>query len=566
MHKSDIGMASAPNKLDLHGESSGKGDGKNKDTCESDVKGSDEFKIGCSSITLAYDGGTCACKYMNMRKQVTGDVTDVSARLDFENCTVGPKFAVLKLAVKKVPDAQFVDDPVEKTAHGSIVDYMRATCGKPTTTMVQSSAKVSVQVKQQAMGSSTCSGTLESSLKIPLTDDREKDRATCQNVCMGSIEKFAAMGEVSDQGDKCTGYAFSQDAKDENCLIYKGKWSSIDKNSSKPGSWNCWNMTDTGASFEESTPAPMSAEEKAALAAAAPKLAFTMTAETANVATVTSKVDGCFGTYTWIDLKDSTGAAGFLPAKESEWEELLEFIPVASTPSTKLATSDSVGCTMATRNIYWGAANGGKGGLVSARAAEPDLTTTTPAPCPVLQDCTTAEYINAAITAICTALVTWLCVYLVFDKFLKGKSTSQSEQKSNVATHYMTGSGTSFSRTVALNGEEATVDEYSGCDMPVLLILCLVAAIVAGITASLLSHLLGLLLTPICAASSHDLNLITEASSMAAFAAIAVALFWLSTRKSSGGGDEFKYMLIKVKDGQKQPIPVMKTQIVDSYP
>merc|ERR1719491_241188 len=59
MHKPDTGMALAPDKIDLHGESSPPGGSVNKDTCESDAKGSDEFKVGCSRITLSYDGGVC---------------------------------------------------------------------------------------------------------------------------------------------------------------------------------------------------------------------------------------------------------------------------------------------------------------------------------------------------------------------------------------------------------------------------------------------------------------------------------------------------------------------------
>mmetsp|Transcript_29283 Transcript_29283/g.53981 ORF Transcript_29283/g.53981 Transcript_29283/m.53981 type:complete len:585 (-) Transcript_29283:203-1957(-) len=528
MGRNDFSKATSPNKLSVTGLW-GREPKEAYDTCTADK---DSFKMACDRITLALDGATCSCKQMAIHTEA--DATELSLHLDFEKCTAGAPAsdAVVNMAIKKVPDEEGPSD--------SILEYFDGVCTKPTVAPEATKLQVFTKVKEtEIAGHGACEGTPSTMLgkdKAPTSD-------ACGQVCLGIIEGFAA---VENGEGACTGYSYSEDTTDPNvCLLYDTKIE--DHAETNPaGTWKCW--TEKGeSSVEESKPKDVDmAKLEADYLAKIPSVSFDVKADIVEFETVTSKLEGCFTPYTWIDLKDSDGGKGYVPIKASEWDKFLSYVPVHKEGASVDTAANAVGCKMSSGKIWYK----GDGGPVKADEGEKVIIekATCPPP-PVLHEqyesCTTSEYINAAITAVVVPLLTWICVWILNDRCFKDSQKGASKPGGMNST--ISGTGMTSMGTVSETGSSREV-EGGGCDITVVLILVLAVALVAGISASLLAHILGLLLTPICGASSHDLNLITEGISVATFVACAAAVWFMSTRPTKVVVNQgSKYKLLQVK-------------------
>jgi len=325
------------------------------------------FSVGAGTMTL----GASSCSLSAVGLSKTADLS-VQMRLDFDACSLGPKTASVLLNVEKA-----TGDFLAKEK--SIVPFFKHVFEKETATPEPSVAKVVLNFGETFVGNGQCDVP-----DILKTWEGIADVRSCKMLCIADIQRiFATGGDAGLKADlkKCTGYAVSTAGK--GCHLYQG--TSPKAIIKKDPDFSCFNLTSSETTYEESTPAPPTAEEVEAQEAKLPRLNlnFAEDAKSASVLTFNSpNATGCFAPFNQITLEDSAFSMISTKVSAAEMDELLLMLPDPEARRLEEAATAQVSAVQADRVTFAGAALAapaaagavGLGALAPSTTAEPKCT------------------------------------------------------------------------------------------------------------------------------------------------------------------------------------------------
>jgi len=465
---------------------------------------------GISSMTRG--SHQCVLKSITAWKSDSSPTASAEMHLEYVNCTGVPTMGTVRLGLERVPDTQ---------PAGELLKFFNSLCGVQTTSPPpQAVAKLSMSFNEVLVGTGACKGDTLTSYDNAVV----KSKAVCRQLCIADIQKYTGMINAA---DACRGYAYNPLAADGKvCVTYKG--GEITKVSNPKGSsgGNCWNVTETMSTFQESTAPPPSAEQLAQLKASAPKLKASIDAKSAIVQTYVSK-DSCFPSFDWITLQAPNSQEATLKVKDSEWDELMKLIPVsASRKLLALSQSANLQAGLVVDHAAYSATPVDQVVAVGLTTTLAPATTLAPKRIVSHKDCVVPEVVNALLTGFLVPAATWAGVAVLFHRMGSPKSDGSMP---------------------------------AGCGKQTIMILVCCAFLTAAIASFVLVSVLAIVFKPMCESSHHDLTLIKLTSGITAMVASSAGLFYLSTKHHSTamGKKERKYMIVEhnPEDGSVTALP-----------
>jgi len=209
-------------------------------------------------------------------------------------------------------------------------------------------AQIELEFTEVLLGNNTCGGEVLASYPA--------DKRSCKMLCIADVQKYSSsMSSLAEADGMCKAYSWTAAPVNgtSSCVLYKaGKDSttitSVSHKSGQVGV-SCWNLTAQARQFQESTAAPPSAVEVAAMEARLPKLNASVTASSAAIQTFVSP-DKCFMPFNWITLEDAANNPISVHVTLSEFKELQALIP--SSGSRRLSTDKVTATVYADRALY----------------------------------------------------------------------------------------------------------------------------------------------------------------------------------------------------------------------
>lgn len=339
------------------------------------------------STQLLLSGATCTLTGLALYKTQHAS-REMELRLQFDTCAGGPPGLAAGVVMGIAKDPTNAASP---TLLPWVQEKIKAAAPKPEapqTTAAPSQIQHESNDVVFEVGNGKCNGQEFASMPFSIPE-----KAECKGRCVFATRQ----ADLSNTGDKCTGYAFN--VQNSSCILYKSAVST----SNNAADWACANLTMTAGNVVDVTTVP-----PPAITSTPPDvlhLDFTQVLQASQTSTLVqvsppTAEPSCFKPVWWLQLEDREGKPTSMLLKSVDYDNLLKLLKTTTAYNTSKMRAPRVmdrvlvdSCS----HIQWD-------GTV-CQVAAPKFSN------PV---CTSNAMANAIVTGICTALVTWLIVGLVF--------------------------------------------------------------------------------------------------------------------------------------------------------
>jgi len=467
-----------------------------------------------SPVTFYFGDQTCPLSSVSVYKTEAASTNPegVGFRMDFDSCS-----AAVLVGVKKNP-----------TPVSNIVPWMRHICHRVVTTTAPDITKVEVgtEIKFEPLTPlGKCVGTELKS--IPITT--AADLGDCEVRCRAE----ALANKVINTSAMCSHLAFNVNGGDDACILYNEVTESEDD---VDGGYTCSQMMEVSQESDTVTTAPLSEEELAKLNKI-PELSVTWGADTAILEEVVpaDETQTCVKPFKYFTLQDSDSKKAMIPVDESQWEEMMGYIP-----EPKASDCVCQGAMTIDRVAFVSA--GSQASLAKAwKAACPD-----PDAIAKIQkeqeekdkeksdektkECTTVDTMVSVFTGVSLPLVIWLLIGVVYFITVEIPSARPAEQQQanpfSARTESDFKSGAAEQSKLLPTGQSSIVP--NPCSPTVFLIMVAVAVFGSLLMAWFGVEFLGVMLSSLgCTPHFHDLLLVKIAGALATMIAIILALRYM---------------------------------------